>query len=518
MVARKKVKKKAKKAVYFPREPEDTIAARIKKLGRRRLLRILGPAYDLLETEPREHQLASLAVGLDNDSWLFALDMGLGKTKIAIDIYIVRNAMGEVEQCLVTCPPIVLRHWRKEVYKHSKRSVTLVEGSPAEKFHLFANATADIVVVSHPWLVRLLSDAMSGRTDYKAVQEACERFDMAVVDEAHALKNPASKGFEGYLEFLSDVPYFYELTGTPVGNDYTGVWSLYYLLDFGATYLDSFESFLRKFFYTILVGKRGFPINRLKKNMKEKFFDLFWTRAIRWEEGECADLPEREWVPLPLDMTPKQRQLYDSILAKDPVDPAATISSDTDPTWELLRVTGGTHEKLKGEKVPSVKLEALGHIIDEVVVAKNDFLLVWHWMVDEGELIARYIRENYPDINVGECRGNISKAKKDKAIEDWHAGINRITVANPGSIGQGIDLYEANIAVYYSNSRSQIHRSQSEKRIHRDGQTRNCWYYDLTCEDTIDEMVLEQLQASQDAFAGLTRDRAWKKLRKQRKK
>jgi SNF2 family DNA or RNA helicase len=251
--------------------------------------------------------------------------------------------------------------------------------------------------------------------------------------------------------------------------------------------------------------------------MKDKFFDLFWTRAIRWEEAECADLPAKEYVQLPLEMTSKQRQVYESILAVDPSNPTSIVGED-DPTWELLRVTGGIHAKLKGEKVPSVKLEALGHIIDEVVIAKNDVLIIWHWRVEEGELIAKYIRENYPAIKIGEARGNVSKAKKDKVLEDWAAGTVRILVANPGSIGQGIDLYEANIAVYYSNSRSQIHRSQSEKRIHRDGQTRNCWYYDLTCEDTIDELVLDQLKASQNAFAGLTRDRAWKKLRKQRKK
>ena len=507
-------KPRKSKALYFPREPEFTVAAKVKKLSRRRLIKILGNAYDLLKTEPREHQLAATVIGIDNESWLFALDMGLGKTAIAIYVYTIRRYMGEVNQCLVTCPPIVLAHWAKEVKKHSDHSVELVEGSPAKKLKILANSKADFVVVSHNWITRLFSQALSKKSAKfhpEQIQQICDRYDMLVIDEAHGLKNPESTGFATYDQFLAETPYLYELTGTPTGNDYTGVWALYYLLDFGKTYGQSFKTFIKKWFYTIIVGK-GFPIYRLKKRNKEDFFDRFWSKAVRWEEAECNDLPEKEYILLEVEMTKAQQELYDQFLAMDPDNP----DEEEGTFWDLMRVTGGVDAVMEDQGQPSAKINALNYIIDEVVLEQSDQLIVWHWLNSEGVMLADYIRSKYK-LSVGEIRGNVTQANKNKALDGWRAGKVDVLVANPASLGIGVDLYEARVAVYYSNSFSMIHRRQSEKRTHRDGQTRRCLYFDIVCVNTIDDYVLGKVQEKVDAFAGLTRDKAWQQLRNQRR-
>lgn len=500
--------RKGRKPLAFPREPDDTLAAQLKACGPSELLDVLGPALDVMKTEPRAHQIVSTLIGIDNSTWLFANDMGSGKTKVAIDLFAIRREMGEVDRALVTCPPIVMRHWAKEIRKHSDCTVELVDGSAEQKIRQFAQAEADFVVCSHPWIVRLMSAAIETGKHAELIENRVDEFDMLVVDEAHALKNPASKGFEGYAQFLIEIPFRYLLTGTPVGNDFTGVWSLYYLLDRGETYLASYDVFLRKWFYTVLVKGR-FPVHRLHKHKREDFFDRFWDRAIRYEEGELHDLPEKTSIPISVDMDKQQRRVYAELLDVDPTDDDAAEAS----IWELMSVTGGVHDGL-GSATPSPKLEAVLWIVDEVVVSRGDPLIVWHWLVPEGELIAAYLRKKLKGLKVGEVRGNITKAKKDETLEQWASGEIDVLVANPASLGSGVDLYETNVAVYYSNSFSMIHRSQSEKRIHRDGQTRHCYYYDLTCAGTIDEVIAEALGEKRDAFAKLTRDQAWREVRR----
>lgn len=500
---------KRKKALAFPREPEDTLAAELKALDVEELEDILGPALDLLKTEPRIHQLVSTIIGIDNPTWLFANDMGSGKTKVAIDVFTIRQAMGEARRVLVACPPIVMRHWEREVAKHSDHSVELVDGNANQKLSIFWESDADFLVCSMNWITRLLSVAMdSGKNENRLIDRA-DDFDVLIVDEAHALKNPETKGFQGFADYLIDVPFRYLLTGTPVGNDYTGVWSLYYLLDYGETYLPSFELFLRKWFYTI-VTKRGFGINRLHRHRQSDFFDRFWDRAIRYEESELADLPERTRVPIAVDLNNAQRRLYAELLTRDPMKPEDVEAS----IWELMRVTGGCHEDLGDVAIPSPKLEAVQWIVDEVVLTRGDPIIVWHWLNPEGALIAEYLRRKMKGLKVGEARGGISKKKKDDALDAWHDGDLDVFVANPASLGTGVDLFETNVAVYYSNSFSMIHRSQSEKRIHRDGQTRHCYYYDLTCSGTVDELVVEALLEKKDAFVQLTRDQAWEDVRR----
>jgi len=186
---------KRKRALAFPREPDDTLAAELKALDTEELEDILGPALDLLKTEPRVHQLVSTIIGIDNPTWLFANDMGSGKTKVAIDVYTIRRAMGEARRVLVACPPIVMRHWAREVAKHSDHSVELVDGTAADKVRIFYGSRADFLVCSMNWITRLLSVAMDTGKDENRLIDRVEDFDVLIVDEAHSLKNPETKGF-----------------------------------------------------------------------------------------------------------------------------------------------------------------------------------------------------------------------------------------------------------------------------------------------------------------------------------
>jgi SNF2 family DNA or RNA helicase len=116
------------------------------------------------------------------------------------------------------------------------------------------------------------------------------------------------------------------------------------------------------------------------------------------------------------------------------------------------------------------------------------------------------LRERFKKLRVGEARGNITDTAKRKYLEAWHQNKVDVFVANPASLGVGVDLYEARIAVYYSNGFRLIDRKQSEKRTHRTGQKRHCLYIDLVCSGTVDEYILSTLEKSQDAFTGLTKD------------
>jgi SNF2 family DNA or RNA helicase len=500
-----------KQALAFSREPTTTVAAWVKRLDRNELLETLNPVLDHGKTELELHQLASLLIGVEHSSWLFALDMGTGKTLIALYTFLARKLMGECKQMLVTAPPIVLKHWEKEVIKHTNLSVALVDGTPGEKFRTLLSDQSDIVVVSHRWLTRVFSDTLKGKLSYQEVTDACARFDMLVIDEAHTLSNPKSKGFEGYMEFLKDVPYRYELTGTPVGNSYTGVWALYYLLDRGDVYLERYPAFLRRWFSCFMVKAR-FPVYSLKRDRKQEFFDLFWTRAIRYEEGECNELPSKLYTVLPLTMSKAQQQAYDRLLLQDSVEDVEVIAAD------FMRITGGVYKDLKSKK--TAKLEAIEYYVQEFIHTKNEQIIVWHWLVEEGRLIVKFLKSKFPKLRIGEARGEVSKTNIEKNLLKWRKGKIDILVANVASIGIGIDLYESRVAIYYSNSFSVIHRNHSEKRIHRTGQKRSCIYIDLVCEGTIDDHILGSLRKAKNAFAGFTGDavrsdlrRLWRKKR-----
>lgn len=496
----------------FPREPENSLAGQFKKLTREEVTEVLEPVLPLLKTAPSYHQMIALAVGLLQEHWLFALDMGLGKSKIAIDIFSIRKSLGEVHRAIITAPPIVIRHWVNEVHKHSDLTAVAIEGTASEKFNALLNVDADFIIVSHPWISRVFSDASTGKVPYDLVKNAMERFDVLIIDEAHQLKNSESVGLQGYTNFLLNTQYRYLLTGTPIGNNYLGIWALYYLLDKGETFTENYQKFLHKWFSTILLEKFNpktqrtfkFPIYRLRKDRKEAFHDRFWNKAIRWEEDELNDLPEKNYLSLPLGMTPMQHKEYATCQKNDAL-------SDMEKFFELMRITGGATKTLSEAKQLPTKLQAVKHLIEEVVIDNDNPLIIWCHLVEEGKALGEFIRKSFKKIRFGEVRGEIPKAKKDKILEDWHSGKIKILIANEASLGVGVDLYEANVDVFYSNGSSLINRRQAEKRIHRKGQTKPCLHIDLVCTGTVDSLILDNLTSAQKSFATLTKDSTWKK-------
>lgn len=494
---------------YFSREPLWSQAADVKNASKEMLTDILQDILPLFNTELMEHQLASLVITLNNKSWLLALDMGSGKSLVALYTFLVRALLGDVSKLLVTAPSAVLNHWAKEVSKHTDLTCQVVEGTPSNKMDIFQHSKTDIVIVSTTWITQQFTKiSKASPIQRQEFEDSFQQYDMLVIDEAHVLGNHDSVGFRGFAQYAINIPYRYLLTGTPIGNDYLKLWALYYLVDYGDTYTPTFSKFLNGWFNRIMIGgRRKFPIYKLDPERKQDFLDRFWEKAIRWEEAELRDLPSKSYITLPVSMNSEQNKLYEALLDKE-------LGVKEDSFWDLMRITGGVH---KGTKTSS-KFDVLAYVIQEQVIDVGGQLIIWHMLVDEGRAITEFINKKFKKLKIGEARSEISKAKKDAYLKGWAKGDINILVANPKSFGVGLDLYEANVAVFWSNSFAIIDRKQAEKRIHRTGQTKPVLYIDIVCEHTIDEYLLTKLNSASNVFAGLTRDQVWAQLQKQGKR
>ena len=494
-----------KKEGHIDREAPGSLAYDIKHRKIEDIQEILDQ-FDF-KTKLDDHQARSVILGIAYDTFLFAHEMGLGKTKIALDIITARKKLDRIRQTFVSCPLHAIYNWERQVREHSYLSCNVIDGDATTKLDILVRSQNDIVICPHTWIRRLFSRGLKDPALAEDLEVVMERFDCAVFDEVHSVRNPETVGFKGYKRFLVSTKYRYLLTGTPCGNDYTGVWALYYLLDQGVTYGETYESFEKHFFNVHTVVRNHIPlftIPSLKSELKEDFFQRFWTLAIRYEEKEALDLPPIRYQPIPIDMTKEQNKAYDKICFGDDVD-----ETDIDPSErgspdifraKLMRVTAG----IGVSKSP--KIEALLEFVNQVCVEEHRQLIVWHWLVDEGRAIEEAIKKKFKGkVKVGAGRGETAGNRK-QLLEDWRHGKIQVLVANPASMGEAIDLYEASIAIFFSNAQGLIMRKQAEKRIHRKGQTRNCLIIDLVCKDTVDELTLEKLNEAHKGFAELTKD------------
>ena len=80
---------------------------------------------------------------------------------------------------------------------------------------------------------------------------------------------------------------------------------------------------------------------------------------------------------------------------------------------------------------------------------------------------------------------------RDEAERKFQAGEAKVLVGNPASAGVGLNLFQASVALYYSQGYNLEHRAQSEDRCHRSGSEihDSVTYIDLSARGTVDEAV-----------------------------
>ena len=109
--------------------------------------------------------------------------------------------------------------------------------------------------------------------------------------------------------------------------------------------------------------------------------------------------------------------------------------------------------------------------------------------------IKKKLGEIYGTDSVVSIYGKDSVDLRNKAVETFQSDDRcRFLVGNPTVGGYGLTLTAAKYVIYFSNSYNLEVRWQSEDRAHRYGQTSQVTYIDLIATDTIDEMVLHNLE------------------------
>ncbi len=128
---------------------------------------------------------------------LLADSMGLGKTIQAIGTI---NAIADVKRVLIICPNTLKINWRNELRKWLTRKFRIAIQKAGEKYY---GNHVDILIVNYDIVA-------------KFPQLAESQWDIRILDEAHAIKNPAAVRTKATLKIWSRRKL--SMTGTPIEN------------------------------------------------------------------------------------------------------------------------------------------------------------------------------------------------------------------------------------------------------------------------------------------------------------
>ena len=387
---------------------------------------------------------------------LLADDMGLGKTLQALCA--VRG------RTLVVAPTSVVPNWAAEIERFRPDLRVCLYQGPGRAL----DPEADLSVTS--WtLLRLDSEAL-----------AAVDWDSVVLDESQAIKNPDSQ--VARAAFALPGRFRLALTGTPVENRLSELWSQFHFLSRG--WLGARRDFEERFAKPIAAGDAA-ATERLRRRVAP-----FVLRRMKREVA--PELPPRTEQVLHVELSEPERAVYDAIRAatRDEVAKRFGGGGGTFQVLEALlrlRQAACSADLVPGAgEVASSKLAVLHENLEEVVSEGHKALVFSQWT----QLLDR--------VEPGLRAAGLGFARLDGSTRDRAGSVARfqaddgppLMLVSLGAGGSGLNLTAADTVFILDPWWNPAVEDQAADRAHRIGQTRPVMVYRLVARDTVEERVL----------------------------
>jgi len=418
-------------------------------------------------------------------------DMGLGKTvqAIAMLLHERAGALGNGPPALLICPTSVVANWRREVERFAPGLRVLVHhgGSRLEgDAFLSALQAHDIVITSYG----------TARRDADVLQQV-EWSDL-ILDEAQNVKNPSAKQSQVVRRLNANNRV--ALTGTPVENHLTELWSVLEFLNPG--YLGGHEYFRQQFMV---------PIERYNDDEQaaelRRLVQPFLLRRLKSDPTIISDLPEKNEMVVYCSLTTEQATLYETTVQEaltnlDRADGIQRRGLVLSLLTKLKQICNHPSHFLKQPgPLPSRsgKLERLTEMLEEAL-SVGDHALVFTQFVEMGTLLQRHLRERL-NTEVLFLHGGTPALQRDQMVQAFQDDDGpAIFVLSLRAGGSGLNLTRANHVFHFDRWWNPAVENQATDRAFRIGQLRNVQVHKFVVAGTLEERI-NDIIASKQALA-----------------
>lgn len=409
-------------------------------------------------------------------------EQGLGKTKIVIEALCLSMQHVDIEGVLVVAPMSLLYNWEQEVLKHSFLMPIVLRGSKKEKRYKFMTG-ANFYITNYEAVI-----AESPR-----IRRFCKSRRIAIVlDEAARIKEPSTKTAQALFELKEYSEKRIIITGTPVANTPVDLWSQYYFLDGGKLLGKDFNEFKANF------NEKSLNYDARLKELRE----IVAQHSIRRCKNNVLELPEKKYTNIYVQLNGKQLDLYSKLREELRIeilnmDGEAIVDEAENVLKKLLRLTqiaSNPYLVDKGYKETPVKFIALENLLTEIS-SRNEKVIIWTNFVENILILKNRLDRYHPLVIYGEVP---IKERAEIVRTFQESEKNKIIIANPAAAREGLTLTRANNAIYLDRNFNLVDYLQSQDRIHRISQTKECNIYKILAEGTIDEYIDRVIETKKD--------------------
>lgn len=400
-------------------------------------------------------------------------DMGLGKT-LQVLTYLEKLRKREKNaRVLLIVPASLLGNWQREAEKFApKLDLLILHGSSAPVLgKLVSEEPAFLNITTYGMIPRI--------KELKDINWTC-----IILDEAQAIKNPATKQTKEIKKLSGRMRI--AMTGTPIENDLTNLWSLFDFLNKG------------------LMGTSaefGQFTKRLKEH-PEKYAQLksmvapFMLRRVKTDKSIIADLPEKLETIDYAALSKKQVVLYrktveemeERILNSEGIERRGVVLATI---IKLKQICNHPDQYLGQETFSgddSGKFALLKSIC-ETIYEKRERVLVFTQFREITEYLAQFLKEIFHTDGYV-LHGGTPVSRRSKIVEAFQGNAYvPFIVLSVKAGGTGLNLTKANHVIHFDRWWNPAVENQATDRAFRIGQTKNVMVHKLVCQKTIEEKI-----------------------------
>ena len=433
---------------------------------------------------------------------ILADDMGLGKTLQVIALLTAfyqekteQKAAGNEGSgselplpSLIVCPASLVYNWGQEFARFSPGiRVLLIAGTAKERqeqleeqMRMEASEGAQVIITSYDLLKRDRA-AYLGRT-----------FEYEIIDEAQVIKNAKTQGARAVKEISANARF--ALTGTPVENRLSELWSIFDFLMPGFLY--SYRKFRERYELPIVKNQDPEALTALRR-----MTGPFVLRRLK--KDVLRELPGKEERIVYSAASGRQQKLYtaSALKLKEALAGGAwSGNGKLEVLSQLMRLRqiccdpALCFEDYTGE---SAKLETCVSLIASASAAGHKILLFSQFASMLERIRERLLQEG---ISSHLLVGATPKEERSRMVQAFASDEVPVFLISLKAGGTGLNLTAADIVIHYDPWWNVAAQNQATDRAYRIGQEKPVTVYKLILKDTIEENLLK-LQNAKLALA-----------------
>jgi SNF2 family DNA or RNA helicase len=387
---------------------------------------------------------------------------------------------------LIVMPLSLVHNWLHEINRFTPALKVLQHTGPGRAETTDAFSDYDLVLTTYGTV----------RNDAEMLEKYHFRY--IILDESQIIKNASSQIFSAIKKLQSD--YRLALTGTPIENSLTDLWSQFSFINPGM--LGSLNFFKNEFVA---------PIERKNDDITgQKLHRLIEPFILRRTKSQVAsELPPMSEKIHYCEMTAEQQIFYETKKSEIRNAIVQSLKENGPERARFFILSGLTKLRLianhpamidKEYGFESGKFIEVRRSIDNLLSENHKVLIFSQFVKHLNLLVEEFNRQN---LIYSMLTGRVAEKDRQQVVQEFQSDeMNRLFLISLKAGGLGLNLTQADYVFMLDPWWNPAIENQAINRAHRIGQEKNVFVYKFITRNTVEEKILK-LQQKKSDLAGL---------------